>query len=72
MLTYRCRCGQTEAYGSMPPTPCSGCKFCGTTLETHPTLWRDPPPHDYIPTPVMTDEGPKTLTRCRWCGRVKD
>lgn len=38
MVYYRCKCGNREAFGSMPPPPCEECPLCLTTLETHPDL----------------------------------
>lgn len=71
MRYYRCQCGERTAWGSMPPFPCSGCEKCGTTLEEAPGLHRTPEPHNWRPTTVETDEGPKTLTRCSWCSARK-
>ena len=68
MLYYRCQCGLHEAWGSMPPYPCSGCEQCGTTLETGPGMHRKPKEHNWTPTAVATDTGDQTLTRCSWCG----
>jgi hypothetical protein len=34
---YRCKCGDSQAWGSMPPEPCEECPKCQTTLETVPT-----------------------------------
>jgi len=71
MIYYRCKCGKQEAWGSMPPNQCDGCSECGTTLDTHPELHRTPTPHDFVATNVATDEGPKPLSRCRYCHRTK-
>lgn len=71
MRYYRCKCGKRTAWGSMPPYPCSGCPDCGTTLDESPDSHRAPTPHEFIETPVETDNGPQPLTRCRWCHRTK-
>lgn len=55
----------------MPPSPCSGCEACGTTLEQHPDDHRKPSPHLYITKQVQTDEGTRPLTRCQWCMQLK-
>lgn len=72
MLSYRCKCGESRAYGSMPPEPCHECPICHTTLETHPDLHRRALDHDWHTAYVQTDEGMKPVTTCRWCGRHKD
>lgn len=71
MQYYRCRCGKREAWGSMGPAACSGCKDCGTTLDMTPELHRTPEPHDFEAHPVETDQGGATLSRCRHCHRKK-
>ena len=68
MQYYRCKCGQRESYGSMAPFPCQGCESCGTTLETSVSDHRAPQEHKWVGEKVDTDEGPKWLTRCAWCG----
>jgi hypothetical protein len=45
MLYYRCKCGNSTAFGSMPPNPCDGCSKCNTTLALHPDYHRVPEPH---------------------------
>lgn len=61
MQTYRCECGESVAWGSMPPAPCSGCPKCGTRKEWCPKVegepgkvyvpkagnYRQPEPHDW-------------------------
>lgn len=71
MLTYRCKCGDNVSWGSMPPFVCQSCPKCGSDLATSPSLHREPAPHDFIPRLVETDEGEKTLSRCRYCGRTR-
>lgn len=69
MLYYRCKCGYSEAWGSMPPYQCHACPKCGSDLATGPNVHQEPKPHDFSHvTQVATDEGPKPLTRCRYCG----
>lgn len=71
MRYYRCKCGRTESFGSMPPARCFGCKEC----RTRPALAGVEPwalePHNYVTEMVETDAGEAPLTRCRWCGRSK-
>ena len=73
MQYYRCKCGKAEAWGSMPPYQCSSCKHCGSDLAQAPDLHRDPVPHDFSHVEqVRTDEGPKPLTRCKYCHHTKE
>lgn len=68
MLYYRCVCGWSEAWGSMPPAPCQACPRCGSDLATHPSEHREPSPHDFSHVgQVQTDEGLKPRTLCRYC-----
>jgi len=65
MIYYRCKCGNSTSYGSMPPSPCCGCSECGTTLDTTPAFHSVPEPHDFI-----TEYDRKTgepYKRCRNC-----
>ena len=71
MMFYRCKCGESTAYGSMPPYPCDSCSKCGSDLALHPDHHQEPKPHDMRPTTVATDAGPAILTRCGWCGKTK-
>jgi len=48
VIFYRCKCGQTEAWGSMPPSPCTGCSTCKTTLEASPGAHSQPIPHEFV------------------------
>lgn len=68
MLYYRCKCGKSKAWGSMPPFPCSGCSTCGTTMEVHPDYHTTPKPHDFIKNEIETDEGFSTISKCKYCG----
>lgn len=75
MQYYRCRCGETRSFGSMPPDRCRGCSKCGTNLvnmrlqglDDH----RPPQPHKFFTEQVETNDGPKPLDRCRWCLRTR-
>lgn len=68
MLFYRCKCGASTAIGSMSPDRCATCDECGSDYATSPAGHGDPVPHDFSKvSQVATDEGPKPLTRCRWC-----
>lgn len=48
MLYYRCRCGKSVAYGSMPPARCIACSLCGSDLAIGPTLHEPPEPHHWV------------------------
>jgi len=72
MQDYYCQCGSYRSFGSMGPNPCAECDKCHTT----PTLNgygqpKKPEPHDWVQEIVETDEGPKTLTVCRYCNIKK-
>ena len=71
MQYYRCKCGKREAWGGMPPYPCTSCADCGTTLDTGPDRHRESRPHELRPTEVETDAGVAFLHRCTWCGETK-
>lgn len=71
MQYYRCRCGVSEAYGSMAPYACTRCPKCGSNLALGPEAHREPKPHEFVPTMVETDEGPKPLSRCIYCNRTR-
>lgn len=47
MQYYRCACGQTESFASIPPFPCEACPNCGTTLGQQPNDIHRPIPHRY-------------------------
>lgn len=70
MIYYRCKCGKSELFGSLSPARCDACADCGSNLARHPDLHFPPEPHDFVPTPVETDEGMKTLSRCKYCGKT--
>lgn len=72
MLFYRCKCGKLASYGSMPPDRCASCPDCGSDLAPAPDAHTGPKPHEFsLTSTVDTDEGPKPLTRCRWCYRTR-
>jgi hypothetical protein len=72
MLYYRCKCGNTQAWGSMPPNRCDKCESCGSDLALDPEGHREPSPHDFSAVQeVVTDQGTATITRCRHCYRTK-
>lgn len=62
-----CECGACEWFGSDPAPRCARCSTCGTGPRR-----REPEPHDFSATStVETDDGPATLTRCRYCYRTR-
>lgn len=71
MTYYRCKCGKSEAWGSMSPFPCIGCSVCGTTLDTSSSLHGATKPHELRVTKVQTDVGEMPLSVCVWCGKTK-
>lgn len=71
MQFYRCKCGASRSWGSMPPPLCARCGACGSDLAPGPSLHREPKPHEYLVEQVATDAGPAPLTRCRWCMKTK-
>lgn len=73
MAYGRCVCGKREFWGSgMEPAPCSPCEECGAVPAAGPNLHPDPVPHDFsLTSDVETDEGPKPLTRCRYCFKTR-
>lgn len=72
MQYYRCKCGHRESWGSLPPDRCQRCEKCGSDLAFSPESHREPIEHDFSAVnTVETDDGPKLLTRCRYCYRTK-
>lgn len=75
MRYYRCRCGESRSFGSMPPARCRGCTKCGTDLVDMELCGPDdhatPVPHEFYTEQVETNEGPKELDRCRRCHRTR-
>lgn len=68
MWGYRCRCGERQYWGALPPAPCHGCPACGTTPAMLPATPAAPAPHDWQTQQVRTDHGDQPLTYCRYCG----
>lgn len=78
MQYYRCKCGASIAFGSDTPSRCWGCSKCGTKLMPtwyivkNPDFDEKPIPHEFTYVEeVQTDDGPKPLTRCRYCYRTQ-
>lgn len=67
MLYYKCKCGEIQIYGSMPPDPCLECDDCLTTPETHSHLHKRAEPHKWTTEVVVTDSCDGMLTFCEWC-----
>lgn len=47
MQNYRCACGKTESFASIPPFPCEACPKCGYTLGKRYDQRHRPVPHRY-------------------------
>lgn len=71
MVYYRCKCGYSEAWGSMPPPACAQCPQCKSDLSPGPNSHREPKAHVFLPQPVETNEGVKHLDRCQYCNRTR-
>lgn len=76
MRYYRCKCGKSEAWGSMGPYQCSRCSVCGSDLAEGPESHRPPRAHQMLARPVnaQTDTGlvvAGELTECIWCQQTK-
>lgn len=71
MQYYRCKCGESEGWGSMPPPACAACSSCGSDLSLGPDSHRPPKPHTFLPEPVETNEGTRYLDRCQYCHRTR-
>jgi len=72
MRFYRCKCGESEAYGSMPPYRCSKCSKCGSDLAESPESHREPVPHEFEDCPQQDANGDILhYHRCKWCHRTK-
>lgn len=70
MQYYQCKCGNTQSYGSMGPSPCAKCDDCGSGVGFR-SFISEAKEHDWVETQVDTDAGRLTLTRCTWCGTKK-
>lgn len=72
MQYWRCKCGKWEWWTSGErPFPCDECPTCHTTAAQGPEGHGRAVPHEFIATKVETDEGDKTLSRCRWCMKTR-
>lgn len=72
MRYFRCKCGETTAFGSMSPDRCYGCPKCGMTLASHPDNHRTPEPHDFTGSiRQMSEVGPVDVPVCRYCHRTR-
>ena len=72
MKGWQCKCGKLKGSGSDGPNLCAFCGDCGTTVETSPELHKtERRPHKWFQEMVETDDGTKTLTRCRYCYKTK-
>lgn len=71
MIFYRCKCGDSQAWGSMPPAQCAWCEKCQSSLAAGPDGHRDRVPHEFVASKVETDGGDATLTRCWFCHRTR-
>lgn len=73
MRYYRCKCGDSSAFGSMPPDRCAWCEKCDSSLAEASDLHRERVPHDFSSVQSLkTDQGDATITRCRWCHLTSD
>ena len=72
MRYSRCRCGELEHWGSgMSPHRCARCPKCGSDIASGPSSHGEPLDHEFVAHEVETDEGPKPLSRCRYCHRTR-
>ncbi len=62
-----CKCGEYKTYGGMSHPACEDCEKCGTRIQLAGIVPREPEPHNWFAEKVMTDDGEKTITRCRMC-----
>ena len=74
MRTYRCKCGESEAFGTMNPSDCASCEVCGTRLLDSVYVFNkaDIPEDQWLPKPHTwkirydTNTG-KSYEICREC-----
>ncbi len=72
MQYARCKCGEMESWTSgMVPSQCARCDKCGSGYGYSPTTHVEPVPHLMVPHKVETDDGPATLSRCRYCNHTR-
>lgn len=48
MQHYRCKCGESTMFGSMPPNECQVCLKCNSSYAQHPDNHTEPTPHEWI------------------------
>ena len=48
MQYYRCKCGNSTSYGSMPPASCTRCGKCKSNLSISPDFHSEPLMHDFV------------------------
>ena len=66
MQFYRCRCGKSKSWGSIPPANCVACGECGVTLAQSPDGHAEPAPHEYVTVYDRHTGAPhQECTRCR-------
>ena len=72
MRAWQCECGKIKWFGTDNPPQCEFCEKCGTTVAGSPDCHKtERTPHEFYVTQIDTDEGPKPLSRCRYCHRTK-
>ena len=71
-MFYRCRCGRSQSWGSMPPARCAWCIDCQSTLASHPDAHGEREPHDYGLEESAAEAAERLgdKPRCRWCYRT--
>jgi hypothetical protein len=67
---YRCRCGNMEAWGSMPPV-CEICPDCKSTLAIPGEQSLPGVPHRFVTRWVRTCESSQHLSVCIHCSRSR-
>lgn len=48
MQLYKCKCGESFSWGSMPPKKCRGCPKCDTVPALAGLPHRKPEPHKFV------------------------
>lgn len=71
MRYYQCKCGESQWWGSIPPSACIWCEKCQSNPAGGPSGHRERIDHEFIETSVETDDGPRVLSRCRYCMMTK-
>ncbi len=77
MRVWRCKCGETETFGSMPPRQCQVCQKCGgTMLRGLDGNYRQAIPHDVVVETTRQEHGgnvsEKKRTYCARCFETLD